>query len=240
MAKLSLEEKLVLWEDRRAVKNLMGRVSMALLLKQEADIVESFWSKRDDVCFGVNSGWYVGREAIASYYNAAVEGMKKSDDILRKRFSFMKEFGDQEHGFGYLEAKTISEGIIEIAGDRETSKGLWPCAGQITDFSDIGPISYWTFGWYAADFVREEDEWKLWHLSYLEDIKHPMGEKWWEPPKEREAFPEFAPMREVQKPSPNVPIKRRDYYNTERPFVLSQPMPIPYEHFGETFSYGFD
>lgn len=240
MTKLSLEEKLVLWEDRRAVKNLMGRVSMALLLKQESGIFESFWSKRDDVCFGVNNGWYVGRDAIASYYEAAVQRMKKSDDILRKRFSFMKEFDVQEHGFGYLEAKTISEGIIEIAGDRETAKGLWPCAGQITDFTDIGPISYWTFGWYAADFILEDDDWRLWHLSYLEDIKHPMGEKWWETPKQRDAFPEFAPMRDVLTPPPNVPMELRDYYNTERPFVLSQPMPLPYAHFDETFSYGFE
>lgn len=238
MVNLSLEEKLLLWEDRREIKNLMGRVSMALLLKQESDILEQFWSRREDICLGVNKGWYTGREAIASYYAAAVKRMKKSDEIMRGRFSFMKEFGPQEHGFGYLEAKTLSEGIIEVAGDRETAKGLWPCAGQVTDFTSEGPITFWTFGWYAADMVLEDDAWRLWHLSYLEDIKHPMGEKWWQPARQRVPFSEFAPMREVQEAEPNIPAELRAYYSTERPFTPSQPMPVPYEHFGETFSYG--
>ena len=66
MTNLQMEHLVERWEDRRDVKNQMGKFVHYLLLKKEADMVEDLWSKRDDICYGVNDGWYAGARDWAS------------------------------------------------------------------------------------------------------------------------------------------------------------------------------
>ena len=42
------------------------------------------------------------------------------------------------------------------------------------------------------DFIRENDQWKIWHVLYLEDIDTPAGKKWGNP----DAIQEFPEMPE--------------------------------------------
>lgn len=58
MTNLQIEHLVERWEDRRDVKNQMGKFMHYLLLKQEGKLVADLWSKRDDICYGVNDGWY--------------------------------------------------------------------------------------------------------------------------------------------------------------------------------------
>ncbi len=59
------------WEERRALKNLMGKYINCLALNREAEIFAQFWARdRDDVSLGLNDGIYRGHAAVQGYYSA--------------------------------------------------------------------------------------------------------------------------------------------------------------------------
>ncbi len=71
--------------------------------------------------------------------------------------------------------------LIEVAGDGQTAKGLWSCLGAHNEVGGAGPVANWTWGYFAADFVKEGDGWKIWHLQYLNDVDCICGQSWGKP-----------------------------------------------------------
>lgn len=43
-------------------RNIMGRISHDYAVKQEAEIYSRYFSTREDVCLGLNNGYYKGSE----------------------------------------------------------------------------------------------------------------------------------------------------------------------------------
>ena len=82
-ANLSAEELVGRWEERREIKNLMGRYAVSFLLKKEASMFADFWAAREDVCMGLNDGWYVGREAIANWFAAIDRATALKAELLK-------------------------------------------------------------------------------------------------------------------------------------------------------------
>lgn len=234
----SLDAKITVLEDKREIKNLMGRFTASMLYCDEEYILDRYWSRRKDVSYGTNQGWYIGPESIASYHDALTQKRKTADKILRTRFPALTGcFSQTDKGYGTMNAQTLSSDIIVVGDDRKTAKGIWTCAGQLVDMTECGPITIYTYGVYACDFVREEDEWKLWHMCCWDDIHRPMGEKWWEPEKSYPPLEEWKPMTAVLMPEPVQPVHRPLYSTTRSSMPFPQP-PQRYRTFCETFSYG--
>jgi hypothetical protein len=232
--RFTTEELTGRFEDRRDVKNLMGKYAASLLLKKEPTMFADFWSKRDDISMGVNEGYYQGREAIAGFYAA-------TRDLLVKLFPKQTagKTPAELYGIGPFETKAINNAVVEIATDGKTAKGMWCCLGTVTSITTRGPVSNWIFGTFAADFIREDDRWKLWHLLYLEDVNSPTGHNWSQlKPNPYPELPEFAPLANVPLPEPNVKKVVRERYHVDRPFTKLPRIPEPYDTFAETFSYG--
>ena len=61
------EQLVGIFEDQRDLKNLMGKVCYTMLLKREKTMVADFWSRREDLCLGLNDGYYEGRAAVEGY-----------------------------------------------------------------------------------------------------------------------------------------------------------------------------
>jgi hypothetical protein len=102
-------------------------------------------------------------------------------------------------------------------------------------------VAYWEWGWFAADFIREEDgSWKIWHLQYLSEIMSPCSSRWYGEPKTYKELPEFQEMASFQMTPPNKPCVLRETYNINRKFTPSPRVPEPYETFSETFTYGIE
>ena len=100
MTNLQMEHLVERWEDRRDVKNQMGKFVHYLLLKKEADMVEDLWSKRDDICYGVNDGWYAGREAVKDFFGWFPGRTAKVAACLKARFPEKLEGKTDEELFG--------------------------------------------------------------------------------------------------------------------------------------------
>lgn len=114
--------------------------------------------------FGKNTGYYVGMDNIRSYY-------------------VTKHAADLGDGVGTMNAHPISTGLVELAGDGQTAKGLWYCIGQET----VPGKAMWVTGKVAMDFVKEGDSWKIWHVVEANDLsgeagaRYSDGTPYWEP-----------------------------------------------------------
>ena len=161
---------------------------------------------------GSNTGFYVGMDSIRDYY------------VTRR--------GD--HTVGCLSHYPVSTGLVELAGDGQTAKGLWYCIGQETTPNGDGTAkAMWITGKVAIDFRKEGDSWKIWHLVLANDLSseagedYAKGEPYWDPETDPVAR-EFG--------TPDVAVLTHDpNFNWWDDYPS---MPQPYETFTDDISYG--
>ena len=238
--KLSAEELVGRWEERREIKNLMGRYAVSFLLKKEPTMFADFWSARDDVSMGLNDGWYVGREAIAAWFAAIDRATALKAELLKADLPDKLEGQDLQelYGIGDFDVKPLGTPVIELADDLKTAKGIWNVRGSTCRLTEAGPVANWIFGWAAVDFVLEDGEWKILNLLLVYNVDHQCGTAFTEPEKQFDPVPEFAAMAEFRMPEPNVPMQVMETFYPDRPKVRSPRIPEPYESFDKTFHYG--
>ena len=234
------EELTARWEDQRAIKNLMGKYVNCVILNREQDIYGLFWSGREDVSLMFNDGAYQGAEAVSAYYQACHDRNALVAKLMQARFPEVLggKSPEEIYGVGPFKVKPMACPVIEVAGDGRTAKGLWYCQGAYNDVEACGPVARWTWGYFAADFVREAEGWRLWHLQYLNDVDCICGQSWAKPQQPYPDLPEFAPLADFRYPEYTVKRQFRALYDAQRPTALCPEIPQPYQTFAETFSYG--
>lgn len=240
MKKLYPDAMLERLEWRRDIRNLMGRISADYSVREEGQIYTRYWSRRDDVCLGVNEGWYVGPDAVAGYYAALDEEILLASRCVQKDFpdklAGLSE--DEIKGAGAMSYIPMDSQVIEIADDAQTAKAIFNIRGSYNRVTTSGPIAYWLFGWAAVDLIMEDGAWKIWHMQWLRNVDVQCGTAFGTAP---EQFPEidaYAGMAAFQMPKPTVEAVLMENYYTDRPFTKSPKVPEPYETFADTFSYG--
>ena len=238
MTNLQIEHLVERWEDRREVKNQMGKFVHYLLLKKEADMVADLWSGRDDICYGVNDGWYAGRDAVKNFFGWFPGYTAKVAACIKEKFpeELAGKSDDEIFGIGLMEIKSISNYVIEVAEDGETAKGFCSLFGFNTTADTRGPISNWILGTLTVDFIYEDDAWKIWHMQYFTDIDNeagsPLGES------DFPDLPEFESLRGLEAPKPSQAAALYEKYSGTRAATKLPRLPEPYTTFAETFSYG--
>ena len=233
------EQLVTRWEDQRALKNLMGKYANLVLLNREGEIFDRLWTA-DEPCLGFNDGWYVGADAVAGYFAACRERNALVAKLLQQRFperlGGMTE--EEIYGVGPFKVKPMACPIIEVAADGATAKGLWCCQGAYNDVETCGPRAHWTWGWFAVDFKREADGWRIWHMQYVNDVDCTCGQSWGKPQEEYPDLPEFTPLGDFRYPAYTVKTALRVPYTPNRPITEAPAIPEPYETFAKTFTYG--
>lgn len=237
---MTLEFLVERWEDQRTIKNLMGKYVNCLLLNRHGDIFDSFFSSREDVCLTFNGGSYVGAAAVKGYFAAMVERNKLSAGLIKAALPQKLEGKDDEaiYGIGPFHVKPLTAPVIEVADDGETAKGLWFSLGCDAEVTTAGPEACWNWGYFAADFVYEDDDWKIWHLQYLNDVESLCGQSWGRPVTPYPELPEFAALKDFALPEFTLKETQRELYSPSRPLTEAPRIPEPYDTFANTFSYG--
>ncbi len=241
MPQFTLEEQITRWEAQRTLKNLMGKYALTVLLEQRSEVFSRFWSVREDVCLGLNDGWYAGPQAIAAYYQAQAERTAAESRLMAALFpeKLGKLPEDKLYGVGHLDNRPVSAPVIVVADDGQTAKGMWTSMGCYNRFDEeYGPQSHWNWSVYAVDFVLEDGQWRIWHLQILTEIDTLCGRDWSKPLPPTPVRPEFAPLKEVSIPAPNVVAPLHQPWSATRLKANLPPLPVAYATFGETFSYG--
>ena len=225
------------FEDRREI---MGKYVTSCLLCREDTLVDTLFCSRDDISVGFNNGYYVGREAVSAYFSAVCAATAKKSKCLQKIFpEQLGKLSDEElYGVGPFKAEPLTSFYMQEAEDMQTAKAIWMVEGSITDITEKGPVTNWSWGYYAADFIKEDGQMKLWHVLRVEDVHCPNGVDWGMPKNDYPELPEFAELKDIQIPAPNHPAKVYETFSASRGPAKPPRLPEPYTTFAETFSYG--
>jgi hypothetical protein len=70
--------------------------------------------------------------------------------------------------------------IIQVAKDRQTAKGIFFSPGHETWKREGGNIASWVWGKYGCDFIKEDGEWKIWHLHWYTAFRSDYYKSWQE------------------------------------------------------------
>lgn len=194
------------WDVEEIKKLAHKRVYYQINQWSEREL-EELWTRerRESASFGANTGFYVTLDSIRKWY------------------------ATRPSGTGVLSCYPVSTGLVELAGDGRTAKGLWYCIGQET----VPGKATWITGKVAMDFVKENGAWKIWHVVEANDLSSGAGENY------SEGEPYWDPASDpVVKAfgTPDIPVLTHDpNFNWWDDYPA---MPEPYDTWDDAFSYG--
>ncbi|MBP2656174.1 MAG: hypothetical protein H6Q73_3743 [Firmicutes bacterium] len=138
-------------------------------------------SNRDDV-LSLKTSWRFFANRADSSAEIADHGVFIGIDNIRKMYEGIFAPGPTE---GCMYEHNLATPQIVVAEDGQTARGLWQSPGHETDprMSDdpngIGkPVATWVWGRIAADFIKENGEWKIWHYHWYRLFRCPFDKSW--------------------------------------------------------------
>ena len=151
-----LSAKVQLLIDLEEIKKLQRKYQYWLFKQDYEKIVER--------CFA--------RKTPGIRMEASDSGVFKEREGV-ERF-FYKMVGQQKTRPGGFTMHMAVAPIIEIAKDGNTAQSVWfspGCAGNL-----------WVWGVYMVDYVKEDGEWKFWHMIFSPFFRTPYDKGWAEVP----------------------------------------------------------
>lgn len=118
--------------------------------------LDNIWSKRDDISWTNNTDKYNNRKSLYNFY---AENLK----------NFPLK--------GALWYHMLTTPYVEVAGDGKTAKAIFMSFGNVSGSTEPGQgAAQWTQEKYAMDLVKENGEWKIWHLrTYVDYYSNTKG-----------------------------------------------------------------
>ena len=224
--------------DIEEVMEVMNRRVFYLIEGKHREELADLWVRepehRATASFGRDYGYYDGWQEIERYYVTEYE--KKRREILTEFAAENPSIKvcEENLGIGFTCMNPNSTPLVEIAGDGQTAQGVWYSIAQETTGRAGGRSeAIWRGEKLAADFIREAEGWKIWHLVIATDYVNPAGTP-------HEAQPlEYGPgedPREIEFGTPTISKLTHDsrlHWADNYP-----PEPAPYEHWSEAIGYG--
>lgn len=154
-----LENRLCIQEDTEEIRHLMGKYEVWHVPTKVTETWKLFTMKQPDVSAEIdNWGVYVGPESVKKLY----------------------EIGHVVPITGTMHEHYLTTYIIQVARDRKTAKGIFFSPGHETWMREGGKIASWVWGKYGCDFIKEEGEWKIWHLHWYTAFRCDFYKSWQE------------------------------------------------------------
>lgn len=197
----------------------MGSYSFLSTGNKFAEVVNLFALKTPGVRAEIFWGAYNGPEGIKRLFTGFIANAN----------------GD---GIGRLLVHTMTTPIIVVAGDGKTAKGVWVSPGFETMPLGAGqPEAKWSWIKYAADFIREEGAWKIWHLRAYGLFSARPGETWANNSFDREAMINFGKNLPEQFRADSPPTTPLWKYRLDVAAELVPDIPRPYQTFDPKTAY---
>jgi hypothetical protein len=158
--------------DYMDIQNVMAKHSYYYAAQEQWKELDEAWSKkRDDISYGHNDGYYVGRKSVEDYYGRKNETRRKETlEAVSKVYPEIKNVKENE-GVGDLVLHTLTTPYVEIAEDGQTAKGIWMSIGLCSRTGQDGKVSgMWLWEKFATDFIKEDGEWKIWHFQIYSEV----------------------------------------------------------------------
>lgn len=171
----ALEEEVFLLRSRSRIENLVSKYQHLYMAAEGDRILEECWSKDEMITMEVGpSGIYIGKQSLGNYYH-------------------------NEKRPGRMHVYTLSTPHIRVKSDK-TAAGIWFLIGTDTDAGQLREGSTfteeekklltmcdddkkryradWIWQKFAADFVYEDDAWKIHDLHIYEIFRCPFDTDW--------------------------------------------------------------
>jgi SnoaL-like domain len=167
--------------DTWAVQNLMSEHEYYHAAGMNLEEVDALWvsptgENAKTACF-FSPGWVMqGVATVRKNYGEGHQSDKeKAFEDLKKAYPELAGMDAKTSNIGgEFAMHTSTTPVIEVAGDGKTAKGIWYSPGLgLTphvngDSVQVGSIFFWEK--YAGDFVKENGQWKIWHLGMYYDF----------------------------------------------------------------------
>lgn len=150
----------------RECENIAGRFAYFFSASQTVRIAAMF-AGREDTRIEMPWGVYNGKDAAERcFLNDMTD--RDSDDSARIDADVR----------GRLVMNDTTSGIVEVAGDGDTAKGLWMFPGVEGYALEGGPQAFWNWSALRIDFVFEDGQWKIRNLTYRPYYNAPYTGDW--------------------------------------------------------------
>jgi hypothetical protein len=150
--------------DKQEIENLISRHAHQRkgdALPGSEGYIEVAAEKTPGVCYGIDGDYVYGKAA-----QRAIRG--EDDPVAGKP--------------GTMNMHMITTSHVVVAGDGKTAKGIFYSPGFLTEIgSDGKPKSAWDFKRYSVDFVKEGEDWRIWHFTAYTDFVTPPNVPWTDP-----------------------------------------------------------
>lgn len=217
--------------DIELVKELMNTRVYYIAGDKRAEELADLWVQEPEnqatASYGSNWGYYTGMDNIRAWYVDA-----HNADLEKQAAENGKAVNQ-----GNMYARPVTTGLVELAEDGKTAKGLWYILGQVTKALPDGTAdARWILGKLAADFVKEGDSWRIWHLVDSVDVDCEAGKAY-------DDYPVFVDWSEdggnpVRKEFGTPTIEKLTHDVTFNWWDNYPPMPPKYKTFTDDISYG--
>jgi len=195
-----------------ACENIMGRLSYYYTAARMTELVTLF-SKAKSVKIEMPWGIYRGSDAASRCFLMDHVDRNTKD---KARYETLK---------GRMVIHDMCSPMVEVAGDAKTARGCWISPGLEAYAKDGKGNGYWSWYRFAADFILEQGDWKLWHLVMYPYFASEYRKNWAESPK----FV-FAP--ETNHADEAAP--EQYYYDVKTAYPDDEPeLPVPYATFAD-------
>ena len=239
--------------DVLEIRNIMAKHAYYHSKGMHVQELAEIWVQKPEnqatASFGQNWGYNVGMKRIDAYYGqGSVENNKRDLEALAAADPSI-EVKPENYGMGSMVIHALTAPYVEVAVDGQTAQGLWYSPGAVggvhPDGTASGMLMYEKYG---VDFIKEDGEWKIWHLFVGTDFSTPPGEGFGgptelerekNPPPPGQGFPGGPPPGGGNK-EPDPYYFSCDAYTMKFNYCHQKPLPKPYWTFSETRSYGPD
>lgn len=230
--KYTNDEQVVRLWDTEHIRHTMNRMCYYITNEDFRGCLNDLWVRKNrrTASLGYNNGFYVGMDEIVRHWVLEQE---------QTRYERLSKYGgaavsSENLGLGCARMATLTTPLIKLHGDGKTAQyqGYMP-GFQSWGNSDGTMETYLTLDMCFADLIKEEGQWKIWHLILMHDHTMEAGKPYgkiptfgWEDPMEA-SFGTPTVARTLHDPS----------YGWE---LLYDDMPRELDTYCEKYSYGPD
>ena len=242
-----------LW-DYEDVKQLMAKHFYCYAGDERRKELNDLWVRlpqnRRTASLGVNTGFYTGMEDISNYYVVQLSDLRYSQLKPFCDADPSLDYGKNNLGRGIINNSAVYSPLLHIAEDGKTA--MYMC--YVQGARDVGQADgsadcRFMFGLVYADLMKEQGEWKIWHLIITNDHAIPAGKDYGDYPEWKDSFGttgQNGPLRVHHDPNNSyteeelgTPTVQRTVYD---PFFgwehLYEDMPHPYYTLNPLHDYG--
>jgi hypothetical protein len=217
--KVDLENEVGRLRDTLEIQNLMSRYEYIHTYNDHKAVAELFTKNQPDAFVSIGTrGHWVGKDAAWRAYD-----------------TFIK-MGPTP---GLLSCNPITTPLIEVAGDRKTAKAMWVSSGMQAQIDKEGK-SQCKIEWdrYAVDFMKEEGQWKIWHMQIFRIYDINRDQKWSDNPGFQDIPKPIMPDMYDDYNRPDGPSINVNAYSLKTVQNKVPPFPEPYETWDDSKTYG--